>query len=71
MYNIRQKRGLRWVKLSWPVVRFEFCTPALDHYLDESFSDHRVLADCAVEAIVVPGQRLEGHKLGAAETTFA
>jgi hypothetical protein len=40
-------------------------------YLNESFADHRVLADGAVEAIVMPGQRLEGHKLGAAEATFS
>ena len=62
-------------------VEIKLCTSSLkwnrlvedgkDNYLDESFSNHGVLADGAEEALVVPGQGLEGHELGAAETSFA
>ena len=42
-----------------------------EYYLNKSLSDHRVFAHGAVEAVVVPGQRLEGHELRAAEAAFA
>ena len=42
-----------------------------DPHLDESLAHHGVLAQMAEEALVVPGQGLEGHKLGASQATLA
>jgi len=39
--------------------------------LDEAFAHHRVLADGAKEALVVPCQGLKGHEAGASQTTFS
>ena len=40
-------------------------------YLDEALAHHRVVADVAEEALVVPGQSLEGDELGAAKSSLA
>ena len=39
--------------------------------LDEALANHGVFAEVAEEALVVPGQRLKGHKLGAPKPTLA
>ena len=36
-------------------------------HLNKSLADHGVLADVTEEALVVPGERLKRHKLGASE----
>ena len=43
------------------------CPPSLY----EALAHHGDLAEGAEEALVVPRQLLEGHELGAAQTTFA
>jgi hypothetical protein len=40
-------------------------------YLDKALANHGLLADVAEEALVVPGQGLEGHELGAAQASLA
>jgi hypothetical protein len=40
-------------------------------YLDKALANHGLLADVAEEALVVPGQGLESHKLGAAQASLA
>jgi len=39
--------------------------------LDEPLANHGLIADVADEALVVPGEGLEGHKLGAAQSALA
>jgi len=39
--------------------------------LDEPLANHGLVADVADEALVVPGEGLEGHKLGAAQSALA
>ena len=39
--------------------------------LDEALANHGVFAEVAEEALVVPGQRLKRHKLGAPKSTLA
>ena len=39
-------------------------------HLNKSLADHGVLADVTEEALVVPGERLKRHKLGASETAL-
>ena len=39
-------------------------------YLDEALAHHRVVADVAEEALVVPGESLEGDELGAAKSSL-
>ena len=60
-----KKTLLRHVDMSSLPGYFGF-TYICRHYLDESLADHGLLADVAEEALVVPGQCLEGHKFGAA-----
>ena len=36
-------------------------------HLNKSLADHGVLADVTEEALVVPGERLKRHKLGASQ----
>ena len=47
-----------------------FRTNDIAQVLDETLAHHRVLANGAEEAAVVPSQLLEGHELGAAQASF-
>jgi hypothetical protein len=40
-------------------------------YLNKTLANHGLLADVAEEALVVPGQGLKSHKLGAAQASLA